>query len=805
MLCRSPSLLLRLARHASLVRAALPLLAAYAPKAAVSLARDLHVFARVSAHDPFCKVEVRDGADASDLSDAVCAKLQLPNRVRLLRAAEGGGAPVPLDSRRALAEQGVTEGSSVVVELLPPPSVQVRLRGTSVRTRVVLAPGANADNLAETVIAKLQLGVAPGSVRLLREVEGGDGAPVPLGRHEALDGALVVLDVPPPPLPPPLDFAEEVLGGERTVVAVLQGSPGFATPRPFFLTPTQMLVLEHFLCSKELSDSPSMLVVTGTVKSGKSRIVSDIIPRLLARQHARAAPADAFHRRPVLFHHTFAEGASGAAAADNWLRRLLAFARSLGIPLERPVNATTAEALPEVAAALAARLDARGEELWLLLDEVGAPLVASPAPEAAAFVQLFKDTLAATTLYARTVATGSGMVSLLKAFAVARPSGFTLWGAATHLRVGREPPPAQALAMAQRLHAAYAPTWPASVRAHVTPQLMVSSLAYGAHAGLTSPRPALLAFLARRLRDYDGSAPPEALRKGLSEVLAKLRTESCSDAAVGLERMSLQDRQGLLILATHGVSPTAHPMSDIAELLSEDGEGAAALAEERGEAAAAGAAAAAPALRRLLPPYASLLRRWVRPDGMLCISVSSGTFSLVGRTVKSLVTLQENRASLSAAVVRSVSALVLQAFAERGIGVFDAVPVTGQRALRPPATVSELVSVPAFSFLLAALERAADIAPGKKPSQSAKRFRSAAAAGADAQAEFMAQAGLSVLLLLRNYCGHVSFCVTDEAVRSGITEAAVDYVVQGATAEVLALHGDIFAIGTDGALLRKRG
>jgi hypothetical protein len=733
----------------------------------------------------------------------VRAKLQLPNRVRLLREAEGGGAPVPLDSRRALAAQGVLEGSSVLVEVLPPPYALVRLRGTQERTKVLLAPGADAMDLARAAIGQLKLGVPPSRVRLLREHEGSGGAPAPLGCHEALDGAKLVLDVPPPPLPPPLDFAEEVLGGERTVVANLQGSPGFATPHPFFLTPTQMLVLELFLSRRELSDSPSLLMVTGTIKSGKSRIVSDIIPRLLARQHARAAPADAIHRRPVLFRHTFAEGAPGAAAADNWLRRLLAFAHGLGIPLERPVNATTADALPEVAAALAASLDARGEELWLLLDEVGAPIVAPPAPEAAAFVQLFKDTLAATTLYARTVATGSGMVSLLKAFASARPNGFTLWGAAAHLRVGQEPPPAQALAMAQRLHAAYAPTWPAAVMAHVTPQLMVSSLAYEAHAGLTSPRPALLAFLARRLRDYSGGAPPEALRKGLSEVLAKLRTESCSDAAVGLERMSLQDRQGLLSLAMHGVSPTAHPMSDIAELLSEDEGGAAALAEERGAAAAASAAAAAPALRRLLPPYASLLRRWIRPDGWLCVSVSSGNFSLVGRTVQSLVTLQENRACLRTAAVRSVSALVLDAFAERGIGVLGAVADTGQRALRPPATVSELVRVPAFSFLLAALEQAADTSPGRKQSQSAKVFRSAAAAGADAQAEFMAQAGFSVLLLLRNYCGHVSFCVTDEAVRSGITEAAVDYVVQGATSEVQALHGDIFAIGTDGALLRK--
>ena len=61
---------------------------------------------------------VDDGADAADLKDAVCAKLCL----RLLREVEGGGSSAPLDSRRALAEQGVLlEGSSIEVEILPLP------------------------------------------------------------------------------------------------------------------------------------------------------------------------------------------------------------------------------------------------------------------------------------------------------------------------------------------------------------------------------------------------------------------------------------------------------------------------------------------------------------------------------------------------------------------------------------------------------------------------------------------------------------------------------------------------------------
>ena len=175
------SLLLRLAQRAPLARAALPLLAAYAPEA-FSLrgarARGLHVFARAGAHEDFCKVEVRDGADAGDLKKAVIAELRLgvsPGYMRLLLEVEsgGGGAPalVPLDSRRALAEQGVLDGSSVFAEVLPArpptlPHVLVRLSGSLVPTKVALAPGADADDLAKGAIAELKLDAAPDRVRL---------------------------------------------------------------------------------------------------------------------------------------------------------------------------------------------------------------------------------------------------------------------------------------------------------------------------------------------------------------------------------------------------------------------------------------------------------------------------------------------------------------------------------------------------------------------------------------------------------------------------------------------------------------
>ena len=170
-------LLSRHSQRAPLARAVLPLLAAYAPEAFAGGWAPFHVFARRPTAN-HAKVEVRDGADAGDLKKAVIAELRLgvsPGYMRLLLEVEsgGGGAPalVPLDSRRALAEQGVLDGSSVFAEVLPArpptlPHVLVRLSGSLVPTKVALAPGADADDLAKGAIAELKLDAAPDRVRL---------------------------------------------------------------------------------------------------------------------------------------------------------------------------------------------------------------------------------------------------------------------------------------------------------------------------------------------------------------------------------------------------------------------------------------------------------------------------------------------------------------------------------------------------------------------------------------------------------------------------------------------------------------
>ena len=176
----------------------------------------LHVFAKLAGeNDDFAQVFVTDGSVVGGLKKAIITELKLnaaPNCMRLLLVVEGG-LPVPLDSRKALALQGVMAGASVVVELLPPPPppsprlpyVLVRQGGTHLGfTKVTFAPSADAEDLKEAVCSKLMLGAAPNRLRLLLEVEG--GALLPLDSCQALagqgvmEGATVVVELLPLPL-----------------------------------------------------------------------------------------------------------------------------------------------------------------------------------------------------------------------------------------------------------------------------------------------------------------------------------------------------------------------------------------------------------------------------------------------------------------------------------------------------------------------------------------------------------------------------------------------------------------------------
>ncbi|KAL5516673.1 hypothetical protein EMCRGX_G002070 [Ephydatia muelleri] len=98
--------------------------------------RKLRVFARRPNDESHAEVEVKDDASVAALQNAIIVNLKLdmsPNCVRLLREVEGG-VPVLLDSCKKLADQGVFEGSKVVVEVTTPQvtsalfALEIRLR-----------------------------------------------------------------------------------------------------------------------------------------------------------------------------------------------------------------------------------------------------------------------------------------------------------------------------------------------------------------------------------------------------------------------------------------------------------------------------------------------------------------------------------------------------------------------------------------------------------------------------------------------------------------------------------------------------
>ena len=261
-------------------------------------------------------------------------------------------------------------GALVRARLLPCHAAQVELRLVRAQGEDNLptaAEEAAATRLCPTLplAAQLQGALAPGQRRRVWLLAG----------------------VQPPPLPPPLAFAEQRLGGEHFMVASVEHKEGMEVP--FYLTPAEHAEVSRFL-SEGPSRTPQMLLLVGPIKSGKSRILLDVIPRMLAARHAAVPQGAGARRRPVPLSHTFQAGAPAEAAARGLLTRLLSFAHKQGLGLGE-YQGLALDSLAEVAAAVACRIHARGEELWLLLDELGAPIVASSPSGASDFMAALKS------------------------------------------------------------------------------------------------------------------------------------------------------------------------------------------------------------------------------------------------------------------------------------------------------------------------------------------------------------------------------------------------------------------------------
>jgi hypothetical protein len=114
------------------------------------------------------------------------------------------------------------------------------------------------------------------------------------------------------------------------------------------------------------------------------------------------------------------------------------------------------------------------------------------------------------------------MAALLDAIRRLPPNGFALWDAAAHVTLGREPSSTVALAIAERIVTAFAPTWPRHARTVITPQRIVSALASCGDTSVFSPRPALIAYVAGLVGGVQTEDPEEMLIQALRDPSVKL-------------------------------------------------------------------------------------------------------------------------------------------------------------------------------------------------------------------------------------------------------------------------------------------
>jgi len=320
----------------------------------------------------------------------------------------------------------------------------------------------------------------------------------------------------------------------------------------------------------------------------------------------------------------------------------------------------------------------------------------------------------------------------------------------------------------------------------MTPERVLGALAPRAHGELTSPRPALVAYLLSLLGDARSGECGEALLARAQQVMVdKLQEESLVDTAVALQRLTLRQVRALRALAEPGggrLPEASDRMALFASLLCEESP------------------------PQLMAPYSALLRSWVTRGGRVTVrsgSAAGGALHLSPLVHDNLKAISTYAPLLTPAERATLSSALLHVFARNGLGVEAGGSAPGA-ALRAPESVAELGSVPAVQGLLAALNREAEeggVAGRLSPSYAA--LQRARQGGAAEQALFMQGAGLSLLLWMRSAGAHV-FLPT-ELGRAGLTCAVVGAAVFAAVDAMVELRGGrAFVLGEHGVLLRLR-
>ena len=391
--------------------------------------------------------------------------------------------------------------------------------------------------------------------------------------------------------------------------------------------------------------------------------------------------------------------------------------------------------------------------------------MASSTSDASWYTQRLKKVVEQCSFYARIVCTGSGMVSLLTFMRASPPNGFMLWHALDTVSLGHEPSAPAALAIAEGILAPYAAKlgsskWPAAVAQALSPQCVVGALARSAHSEATSPRPALVAYLASLVGDGHEGSPEVLLAAAQSKLLNKLGKESMVDLAVGLSRIPPSELRTLRALADGrpglAISPSDH-FDEFAKLLCE------------------------PSLPlRLLPPYGALMRNWVTPGGTMAVSITNGAVDLAHPVRKNLVAIHSFSARLTDASRAAAASAVLEVVLRNGIGV-----VRPHAAVRAPLSLVEVASIPAIRGILLALD-SESIQRGRGHSGSWASFSRALAASPEAQARYFGTVWFEVVLWLRHVEARVSFPVFPH---TGFSCAVVEEIAFAARDAIVSVEG----------------
>lgn len=161
----------------------------------------------------------------------------------------------------------------------------------------------------------------------------------------------------------------------------------------FFLTVDEYNQLVRFILEEPSEDSPQLFLPVGTIKSGKTALVTVIIERLvmaLREEDARNGGKGISRRPPPVFlNFTFDERCSAERAAEALIVALEELAKRRGIMIA-PHSKPALLALPIVARNVAKAIRETGHELWLNIDEAQGPIVGSDFASADEFAQKIK-------------------------------------------------------------------------------------------------------------------------------------------------------------------------------------------------------------------------------------------------------------------------------------------------------------------------------------------------------------------------------------------------------------------------------